>query len=132
MHAHRVLVVEDDREIRDTLIEILGEHGYAATGAADGLEGLAALRGPGDRPCLILLDLMMPRMDGRGFRAAQLADPALAAIPVVVLSAYRDVDVDAREMQVSEHLRKPVRLGDLLRVLRTHCVACPGGEGSTA
>lgn len=131
MPAHRVLVVEDDREIRETLVEILGEHGYPAIGAADGLEGLAALRGSGDRPCLILLDLMMPRMDGRAFRAAQLAEPAFASIPVVVLSAYRDVAADAREMKVSEHLRKPVRLAELLRVMRTHCDGCPGVAGST-
>jgi len=131
MHRHRLLIVEDDLEIRETLVEILGEHGYEVVGVADGHEALAALRGPGERPCLILLDLMMPRMDGRAFRAAQVADPGLADIPVVVLSAYRDVAENAREMNVAEHLCKPVRLADLLRIMRQHC-GCGGGDAHVA
>jgi CheY-like chemotaxis protein len=129
MHGHRVLVVEDDLEIRETLIEVLGEHGYEVVGAADGQEALSALRAGGAQPCLILLDLMMPRMDGRAFREAQVADAALASIPVVVLSAYHDVAENARDMRAAEHLRKPVRLAELLRIMRQHC-ACAAGDAA--
>jgi CheY-like chemotaxis protein len=65
MTAHRVLVVEDDLEIRESMMEILEEHGYEPVGAENGLEALDKLRSSGPLPCLILLDLMMPRMDGR-------------------------------------------------------------------
>ena len=73
---HRVLVVEDDTEIRETMIEVLEEAGYHAIGASDGFEALAQLRDPADRWCVVLLDLMMPNMDGWSFRAEQLRDPA--------------------------------------------------------
>ena len=87
--SHTVLVVEDDLDIRQALMEILDEHGFAALGARDGAEALDLLSRATELPCLILLDLMMPVMDGASFREAQRKDPRLASIPVVVLSAYR-------------------------------------------
>jgi CheY-like chemotaxis protein len=117
---HPVLVVEDDVDIRATVCEALEDHGYRAVPAANGVEALNYLRSGQDRPCLILLDLMMPVMDGQGFRAVQRADESLASIPVVVISAYRDVQQYAEELD-AECLQKPVRLETLLETARKYC-----------
>lgn len=117
---HLILVVDDDRDIRDSLIEMLEDHGYRAAGAANGVEALAALRTTANRPCLILLDLMMPMMDGQGFREEQLKNPAWADIPVVVISAYSDVEAQARTLAV-EYMRKPLGLRPLIETVRRHC-----------
>jgi CheY-like chemotaxis protein len=90
-----VMVVDDDALVRDTVIEILAEEGIAAVGARHGQEALARLRGDGVRPMVILLDLMMPVMNGWEFRAEQLSDPSLAAIPVVVMSASDPCGISA-------------------------------------
>jgi len=123
MPAHRVLVVEDDLEIRESLIEILEDQGYEALGAGNGLEALDRLRAPGPQPCLIFLDLMMPRMDGRAFREEQLRSPELASIPVVVISAFRDVSHIALELKAADLLKKPFKLQELVSVTRRHCPA---------
>ena len=72
---HRVLVVEDEEMIRDSLVEILADSGYDAIAAVDGRDALDKLRTGSPRPCLILLDLMMPIMDGWSFREQQRSDP---------------------------------------------------------
>lgn len=123
MPTHRVLVVEDDLEIRETVMEILEEHGYEPIGAENGLEALDKLRSPGPTPCLILLDLMMPRMDGRSFRQVQLQNPELASIPVVVITAFRDMSQALQEMKVADLLKKPFNLQDLLGLARRYCSA---------
>src|SRR6185436_17517642 len=92
MATHRIFVVDDEDMIRDSIVEFLDENGYEAIGAAHGRDALDKLTASGPRPCLILLDLMMPVMDGQSFREQQLQTPELAAIPVVVFSAYRDVE----------------------------------------
>jgi CheY-like chemotaxis protein len=116
-----VLVVEDDVDIRESLVEALEDHGYEVIAVANGREALDVLRAGGPAPCLILLDLMMPTLDGRGFREQQLQDAALASIPVIVLSAYRDVAADVGPMRVAGFLRKPVRLEDLIGAATRHC-----------
>src|SRR5512146_3119469 len=80
-HATRILVVEDDADIRSVLCEILRDHGFDVAAACNGRDALDQLR-RGARPSLILLDLMMPIMSGADFRAAQLATPELRGIPV--------------------------------------------------
>jgi CheY-like chemotaxis protein len=122
MSTHRVMVVEDDLDIRESLMEILEDHGYEPIGAENGLEALDMLRGPGPQPCLILLDLMLPKMDGRAFRQHQLESPELAAIPVVVISAFRDVAQIAREMNV-DLLKKPFTLNEIIGVAQRYCPA---------
>jgi CheY-like chemotaxis protein len=119
--SHTVLVVEDDVDIRQALIEILEEHGFAALGARDGAEALDLLVRATELPCLILLDLMMPVMDGVSFRTAQRNDPRLSSIPVVVLSAYRDVERHAGALDAVSVLRKPPSVRELVSVLQTHC-----------
>jgi CheY-like chemotaxis protein len=117
----RILVVDDDRDIRDSLVELLEDHGYPATGAANGLEALEVLRTSPELPCLILLDLMMPMMDGREFRELQLRNPAWTQIPVIVISAYNDVEQQARALE-AEHLRKPLTLRPLIEAVQRHCM----------
>jgi len=115
-----ILVVDDDRDIRDSLVEVLGEHGYPAIGAGNGVEALEILRTSAPPPSLILLDLMMPVMDGREFRERQLENPALAEIPVIVISAYNDVEQQARALAL-DHLRKPLAMRPLFDAVRRHC-----------
>jgi CheY-like chemotaxis protein len=114
-----VLVVEDDDDIRDSLIDFLEDHGYTATGAVDGSDALARLRAE-PRPAIVILDLMMPNMDGRAFLEEHQRDPALARIPVVVVSAYRDMPPAIDAFAIAGHLRKPLDLGALLAALEKH------------
>jgi two-component system response regulator MprA len=116
-----VLVVEDEEMIRDSVIEFLDDQGFEAFGASDGREALDKLTNGQPLPCLILLDLMMPVMDGRAFRERQLQDPELAEIPVLVFSAYQDVAVTANELGVAGYLAKPVDLSRLLRLIQQSC-----------
>jgi CheY-like chemotaxis protein len=122
MSTHRVLVVEDDVDIRESLMEVLEDHGYEPIGAENGLEALDKLREPGPPPCLILLDLMLPKMDGRAFRQKQLQSPEFADIPVVVISAFRDVGQIAQELKV-ELLKKPFKLTEVISIARRYCPA---------
>lgn len=122
MSCHSVLVVEDNQDMRDTLVEFLQTFGYPAIGAEHGQDALDKLKGMDSNPCIILLDLMMPVMDGQTFRTEQRADPQLANIPVVVISAYRDVERQANDLAAG-FLQKPVRLETLLETARKHCDA---------
>jgi CheY-like chemotaxis protein len=115
-----VLLVEDDEDIRVTVSEILHDEGFTVVGAVDGDDALRYLRAAGEVPRLILLDLMMPVMDGWAFRAAQLADARLAAIPVVILSAATDVRSHAAELHVEDFLAKPLDVPLLLNAVERH------------
>ena len=107
-----VLVVDDDEGSRKALAEVLSDEGYQVATCADGADALEYLRG-GARPGVILLDLMMPGIDGWDFRMAQKRDAALSAIPVVAISAA------GKLLDAEYSLRKPVDLAELLRLLRT-------------
>src|SRR5690349_37218 len=87
--GHRILVVDDNRTVREALVTLLEARGFAARGVGNGREALEALRA-GFGACLILLDLTMPIMDGWKFRELQRQDPRLAGIPVVVLTTLSD------------------------------------------
>ncbi|MES1206875.1 MAG: response regulator [Pseudomonadota bacterium] len=117
----RVLVVDDDDDIRESLMDFLEEHGFEPVGARDGLDAFDKLGTADPHPCLIILDLMMPKMDGRTFRHKQLERAALADIPVVVISAYRDVEQNARDLNAVNWLPKPLNLPALLQVVREAC-----------
>jgi len=110
------MVVEDDFDIRDTLAQILEAEGYSVSGAANGAEALEVLE-KGATPALILLDLMMPVMNGWQFRAEQLKRPELADIPVVVISADAGVGKKAEAIGAADSLKKPVPLETLLDVV---------------
>lgn len=122
MTAPSVLVVEDDDDIRASLVEFLDDHGYRARGAANGREGLTLLS-DGARPGVIILDLMMPVMDGWAFRAELRRLPDLAGVPVVVISAYASLDRRVEGLDLAGCLAKPIDLKALLNVVRVHCGA---------
>jgi len=119
-----VLVIDDDADIRFAAVMLLQSDGYTAVAATNGREALGLLRS-GVRPKLILLDLRMPVMDGYAFRAAQLADPALALIPVVVVSADgpRVVPKAGRDLRAVAAVEKPVDGDELLDVVNEFCAA---------
>jgi CheY-like chemotaxis protein len=112
----RVVVIEDDPDIRESLGEVLVESGYSVALAANGKEALEQLQ-LGPPPAAILLDLMMPVMDGWQFRAAQRAALGLRDIPVVVVSADGNLQEKAAAIQATAYLRKPINIVDLLRIL---------------
>lgn len=114
-----VMVVDDDEDIRGTLEEVLETAGYSVVIAGNGQEALDLLRGV--RPRVIFLDLSMPIMSGREFRAAQLADPELAAIPVVVMTAADRIAEKTEGMQIDEILGKPFKLQRFLDLAARHC-----------
>lgn len=112
--VRRVLVVDDDFDIRTMLGMTLELEGYAVELAAHGRDALERLR-VDPHAQLILLDLRMPVMNGWQFREAQRANPAIADIPVVVLSGDGDVEAETRAVGASSFLKKPVDLDELIR-----------------
>lgn len=109
----RILVVDDDADVREIITVVLTTEGHDVSGAADGLAALAELqRGP--RPALILLDMMMPGLDGEGFMNALRSDPNVADIPVVILTAHPAARKKASAMGAAGCLLKPVELPELL------------------
>jgi len=124
MASHLVLLVEDNEDTRVVVEELLTAEGLAVVVAADGAEALEILRDGAD-PCLILLDVMMPRKDGYAFRAEQLADPVLARIPVVVFSGAFDIATIARQLGVGDYLKKPIDVSQMLGTVRRYCADAP-------
>jgi CheY-like chemotaxis protein len=118
-----VLIVEDDLDIRDALSQILEEEGYTVVTAANGREALDMLRNGCPPPRLILLDLMMPVMNGWQFRAEQNADPSLRDIPVVIISADTHIRDKAYQLGLREFFRKPIEISNLLQTLERYCAA---------
>jgi CheY-like chemotaxis protein len=126
--AH-VLIVEDDPDTREMLATLLTTRGFHAVAAEDGLEALHLLRTvqhqtPGT-PCLVLLDLKMPRLGGHEFRRAQLADPIVARVPVAIMSGAADAETWAQQLGAVATLTKPIDIDLLLEVVRRHCAIEP-------
>lgn len=116
-HAH-ILVVEDDRDIREAVVEVLEEEGYGVSAAGDGAQALRVLEDADEpKPDLILLDLMMPNMNGFEFRERQLANAAHAAIPVAVITADGQATRKAEQLHVNGLVQKPVKIEPLLDVV---------------
>jgi two-component system, chemotaxis family, chemotaxis protein CheY len=126
-----ILVVEDDQDLRETLMEALEQEGYAVTPARDGVDALSQLRNAHSRPDLILLDLQMPRMNGVEFRGEQLKIKELADIPVAILTADTEGEQKAASLKTA-FLRKPLKLPQLLSAIPQVMRRAPGtlGEGS--
>ena len=110
----RILVVEDDHDIRESVVEVLEEEGYGVDAASDGREALRVLAEGSEKPDLILLDLMMPNMNGFEFREQQLKNAEDAAIPVAVLTADGQAVAKAAELRANGLVRKPVKIQPLL------------------
>jgi CheY-like chemotaxis protein len=111
--AH-ILVVEDDLDIRESVVEILEDEGHVVTAAADGREALDRLHSAASPPDLILLDLMMPVMSGYQFREEQLQLPAFAAIPVLVVTADVNARVKVSSLRAAGFVQKPLKIQPLL------------------
>lgn len=116
-HRCTVLVVDDDAELRELLRVALTNEGYDVATVPNGREALHHLRSNTDT-CIILLDLLLPIMDGAHFRTAQLRDRSLAWIPLVVMSAAVDADRRARELGARRLVRKPLDLDEVTHALR--------------
>ncbi len=117
----RILVVDDEDDLRESIADLLRSEGFDVATASDGSHALSYLRGAGQTVALILLDLTMPEVDGCTFRRRQLADPALASIPVVILSGEHNVRVVAASLGVADFLIKPIELAMLLNVVQRYC-----------
>lgn len=119
-----VLIIEDEDEIRELLAEMLSDHGFTVSTARNGVEGLRALR-TAALPNIVLLDLLMPLMDGWQVRAEMLADRALAGIPVVILSGASDVLDGSEVLEAARVLIKPVKWPVLLECVQAHALVPP-------
>jgi two-component system chemotaxis response regulator CheY len=115
----RVMLIEDDFILRAHLAELMMIEGYVVTCAADGAEALRRLRNE-PTPSLILMDIVLPRVDGIAFRKAQLRDPVLGQIPTIAMSALKDIG-DIRGLAFSAVIRKPLNFNRLMDVMAGAC-----------
>jgi CheY-like chemotaxis protein len=118
--SKRILVVEDDTSIRELLVELLESEGYGVASAVNGLEGLKILQSESN-PDLILIDLMMPVMDGYSFRTEQLKNPIWSKIPTVVMSAEANAKEKMKNFNITAFLSKPVELETILKTVAQFC-----------
>ncbi len=116
--AKHILVVEDDQDIRESVVEVLEDEGFSVAAAADGREALQHLRGTAQRPDLIVLDLMMPIMNGFQFLEEQLKDAVLARIPVLVVTADANARAKAEGLGARGFVQKPVKIQPLLDIIQ--------------
>jgi DNA-binding response OmpR family regulator len=120
-----ILIVEDDRDTREMLAALLAMEGFHAVAAEDGLEALHLLRTVRRRapevPCLVLLDLKMPRLGGNEFRRAQLGDPTVASVPIAVMSGATDLEAHAKALGAVASVSKPIDCDVLMEVVRRYC-----------
>ena len=116
-----VLVVEDDMDIQSSIVQILVEEGYEAHGVSNGQEALDLLNASTQLPSLIILDIMMPIMNGWEFRCLQKRDTLLASIPVIVCSSAGDIQEEARLIGARDYLQKPVVPEVLLEMVGQCC-----------
>jgi CheY-like chemotaxis protein len=117
--VHRVFVIEDDDLLREGLKQVLEEDGCRVAAASDGAAAIELLRGGEITPCLILLDLMMPGMNGWDFLALQARHPSLSKIPIVVASAYPFAE---KEVHPGIVLHKPFSPARLKQLIEEHCL----------
>ena len=115
-----VLLVEDNEDLRRDLAFLIKHYGFEVETARHGKEALEKLNDLGP-PCLIILDLMMPVMDGWELRAKLLEDVTLAKVPVVLLSGVADLRNEASSLEAIAYLAKPVDLQKLCRIIQAHC-----------
>ncbi len=119
-HAHPgpVLIIEDDHDLRVSVRNLLEDEGYEVLTAANGKSGLELLQATTPKPCLIILDLMLPIMDGWHFASEVRKRPELASIPLLIMSAFRQ---PAPPPNTVGFLPKPVQLDVLLRYVAQYC-----------
>ncbi len=123
--AKSILIVEDDADVRGALTAVLEGEGYRVVEAAHGQEALEQLRAGAGGFCMILLDLWMPVMNGWEFRAEQLKDPALAEVPVIVVTADHAAAKSATALAAVECMTKPIEMDHLLEQVEHYCRPAP-------
>ena len=121
--ARRVLVIDDDDEVRDALAELLESEGFQVEKASNGREGLELLRHE-PPPAVIVLDLLMPEMDGWQFCEEQASDPSIRGIPVLIVSATVEPRRFPRSVNDGAFFRKPADLLRLISTIEGYCT-CP-------
>jgi len=114
----KILIVDDERDIREALCQALELNGYEVAVVSSGEEALKVLCGP-EKPSLILLDLMMPNMDGFEFMKIRNLSSGINGIPVVIISASRGLELG--EFNVQGYLKKPISLSSLLQTAERYC-----------
>lgn len=114
-----VLVVEDDNDIRESIVEMLKFEGYEVDSASNGKEALDKIN-EFSKPCLVLLDMMMPIMNGREFLDHVMKSADLAPIPIIVVSAVAD---KVNTLGARGYIKKPVDIDAVLKVVSQHCRA---------
>jgi CheY-like chemotaxis protein len=119
-----ILVVDDEAQIRFLISELLSEEGYTVAQAANGREALIYLQTAKPLPCVIILDLMMPIMNGWEFLRIRQQNPVFAPIPIVVISAARTF-ATATLLGAQEALAKPLDLDRLLATIQQYCPSAP-------
>lgn len=117
-----ILLIEDDQDIRDSLELLLHMEGYQVRTASNGAEGLLRLRDI-PPPDLVLLDLMMPVKNGYEYSAEHRQDPTHGNVPIVVLSADKDVDKKSSQLAAQAILKKPIDMHELLHAVSKHISA---------
>ena len=117
----KIFVVEDDEDIRDSLIELLGGEGYEVTTAENGQIALDHLCSTPQLPDLILLDLMMPIKDGYQFCIEQALNSKIAQIPVIIMSAHGHIKEKRERINARAYLKKPVDIDEIIETVKRHC-----------
>jgi two-component system, chemotaxis family, chemotaxis protein CheY len=125
LRRRTLLVVDDDADLRETLEEVLGDAGFRVLGARNGQHALELLATLPQLPELVLLDMMMPVLDGRGFLERARTRPGWAQLRVVIFSASANVQRQARELGAAGFLRKPVSVERLLDLIERQLVDVP-------
>jgi len=117
--APHILLVDDDEGIREALGELLRDEGFEVTTAQDGLEAIRWLEGRRPSTCIVLLDLMMPVMDGGTFLKKKQTEPSFARYPVVIITASTNASAFDRTPDVKACLAKPIEVPDLFAALES-------------
>ena len=128
MSDRPVLVVEDDPELRTIYEEVLSDGGFSVVAARDGLDALEKLDA-GTMPCVMLLDLRMPRMTGWELAERMRADPRWQGVPFIVVAAYYRIAEEAERIGATAWLQKPIDLTRLVDVVEG---ACRGSQSADA
>ncbi len=126
MAKSRILIIEDDADIREAFTDLLTSDGYEVVTANNGQEGIDHLRKDAGFS-LIFLDLMMPVKDGFQFRKEQLEDKTISHIPVVIMSADGHIEEKQATTGAKEYLRKPIDITDILDTAKKYTQSSRGG-----
>ena len=119
--SDKILIVEDDRDIRKNVQQLLSSEGYSVQVAENGQEALSLLQTSPELPCVILLDLMMPVMDGFQFRVEQKKIPKICEIPVVIMTADGHTEEKKVRTGAAAALKKPADVDDILNAVQRIC-----------